>query len=266
MKMVAFLKVFKHKDLIYQFVKRDLASKYKGSLLGTMWSFLVPFIMLTIYTFVFSVIFKAKWGKGDENIFTFGLTLFAGFIVYTIFAEVVTRSTTIITNNPNYVKKVVFPLEIFPVVLLGVSMINASISVLILCAFYFIIHFTLHWTVIFVPIVLLPVVLLSLGFGWFFAATGVFVRDIGHVVGLAVQVLMFLSPVFYPISAVPSYFQPIYTLNPLGIVMEEMRRVVLSGEMPYWDNWTMVALISFIICIAGFSFFQRCKGAFADVV
>lgn len=266
MNFLVFRDVIKHKELVYQFVKRDLSTKYKGSFLGQAWSFLNPLIMLSVYTFVFSVIFKAKWGKTDENIFTFGLTLFAGFIVYNIFAEVVNRSTSIITSNPNYVKKVVFPLEIFPVVLLGTAMVNALLSVLILCVSYYFIHLSFHWTVILVPIVLLPVMLLSLGLSWFMASIGVFVRDISHIVGLAVQVLMFLSPIFYPISAVPSYLQPLYALNPFGIVMEEMRRVVLSGDIPNWHNWFLVTIISYLICVLGYNFFQRSKGAFADVV
>jgi len=160
--------------------KREVVGRYKGSALGLAWSFFNPVFMLTVYTFVFSEVFKARWGvDGNESKTQFAVVLFVGMIVYGLFAEVLNRTPGLILSNVNYVKKVVFPLEILPVIALGVALFHSAISAGVLLAAFALFNGYLHWTAIFAPIVLLPLVILTLGLGWMLASLGVFLRDVG---------------------------------------------------------------------------------------
>lgn len=255
-----------HRELIKQFTKREVIGRYRGSYLGILWSFLNPLLMLVVYTFVFSVVFKARWSTGSNNRLEFALILFSGITTFNLFAEVVTRAPSLIINNINYVKKVVFPLEILPVVVLGSALIHGAISLSILIIALVVLLGKIHVTIVFLPLVLLPLVLISLGLGWFFASLGVFLRDVGHIIGVAVQVLMFLSPIFYPVSAIPIKLQPIYHLNPLSFVVEDMRRIIIWGTMPNWEWLLLGTIISGFFAMLGYGWFQKTRGGFADVL
>jgi lipopolysaccharide transport system permease protein len=253
-------------ELIKQFTNREINSRYKGTYLGILWSYLYPILMLVVYTYVFSEIFKAKWNAGSDNKIEFALVLFCGLATFNIFAEVLTKAPTLIINNVNYVKKIIFPLEIFPVISLLSSIVNALISYFILMVGLICFLGVFHWTFIFFPLVLIPLVLLTLGLGWFFASLGVFIRDIGQILIIAVQALMLLSPIFYPPTAIPKGFQFLLNINPISYVIENMRRVMVWGQLPQWDYLILGTLISSIICVCGYAWFQKTKSGFADVL
>lgn len=254
-------------SLINQFIKRDISSRYKGSYLGIFWSFITPILMLIIYTFVFSVIFKARWGEGVETSkFEFALILFSGLIVFNIFSEVVSKAPSLIISNVNYVKKVVFPLEILPIVSIGAALFHALISIGILIVGILLAFGTINWTIIFFPIVIFPMLLMMLGLAWLLASLGVFIRDIGQIVGVVIPALMFLSPIFYPISAIPEDLQFLYYFNPISYVVEDTRRILIYGDMPHW-NWILYeTIVGFIVMYLGYKWFEKTRKGFADVI
>jgi lipopolysaccharide transport system permease protein len=257
-----------HRGLIGQMIRREIGQRYRGAHLGMVWSFLVPLMMMAVYTFVFSVVFKARWRTDVDASPTgeFALTLFAGITAFNVFSEVINRAPSLVLSVPNYVKKVVFPLEILPVVALGGALVNGLISsVLVLMGAAVFMH-TLSPTVIFLPLAFLPLMLLSLGLGWFLASLGVYVRDTVQVTGITVQVLFFLSPVFYPVSAVPEKFRPLLLLNPLSTILESFRRCLLWGQMPDWQSLGLCTFGGAVLCMLGYAWFVRTKKGFADVI
>lgn len=247
--------------------KRDVIGRYRGSIMGLAWSFFNPLIMLVIYTFVFTVIFKSRWGVGGEESKTdFAIILFVGIIVHGLFAECVNRAPTLVLGNPNYVKKVLFPLEILPFAAMGSTLFHTAISLLVLLGSYALIHAHIHWTVVLIPIVLLPLVIVALGVSWILASLGVFIRDIGQVTGILTTMLMFLSPVFFPVAAVPPAYQFWMHLNPLTFIIEQSRDVLIWGRWPNWAGWSIYAAVSLVFAWIGFWWFQRTRKGFADVI
>lgn len=258
--------IWKNRELIKQLTKREVISRYRGSYLGVLWSILTPLAMLVIFTFVFSVIFQARWGGGSGSKVEFALIIFCGLATFNVFAECILRSPSLILSQPNYVKKVVFPLEIFPVVALGSALVQWLISIVILLISLFVLFGSLHSTIFYLPIVMLPLLLICLGLSWFLASLGVFLRDINHIIGLIVQALMFLSPIFYPVSVVPKELRFIYHLNPISFVVEDMRRIVIWGQPPNWDWLIIGSIVGFVVAFLGFAWFQKTRGGFADVI
>lgn len=258
--------LWRSRDLLWQMTKREVVGRYRGSVLGLLWSFFNPIMMLTIYTFVFSVIFKARWGGGSESRFEFALILFAGLIVFNLFAECITRAPILIVGNVNYVKKVVFPLEILPLVTMGAAIFHGSISLGVLLAFYVTVSSSLHWTVILAPLVILPLLLTTLGLSWFLASLGVFVRDVAQTIGLLVSVLMFLSPIFYPVASLPENYRIFIYANPLTIVIEQMRDVLIWGRLPSFFAWCVMMLVGLVTAWGGLFWFHKTRKGFADVL
>jgi lipopolysaccharide transport system permease protein len=258
--------LWKNSELIKQFVKREVIGRYRGSYLGIFWSFLTPLFMLAVYTFVFSVVFESRWGTGSGSKLEFALVLFCGLTTFNIFAETVNRAPGLIVGNVNYVKKVIFPLEILPVVALGSAMVQALISLsLLLVALVFFMG-VINWTIILIPLVLLPLILLSLWLGWFFASLGAYLRDVGHLIGIAVQVLMFMTPIFYSITSIPENLRWVFYLNPINNVVEDMRRVVIWGQLPNWQWLVLGTVIGGIVAVLGYAWFEKTRGGFADVL
>jgi lipopolysaccharide transport system permease protein len=259
-----------NRKLIVQMSKRDVLGRYKGSLMGLLWSFLNPVLMLGVYTFFFAVVFKARWGalpNGDHESKTlFAVILFVGMIVHGLFAEVLNRAPSLILSNANYVKKVVFPLEILPLVSMVSALFHSVVSFVVLLIVFIIFNGFVHWTVIFAPIVILPFIIFTMGMAWMLASIGVYARDVGQTIGLAMTVMLFLSPVFYPISALPPEFQPIILLNPLTFIIEQMRSIAIWGQWPNWFGLFKYALASCLIAWLGFAWFQKTRKGFADVL
>lgn len=256
-----------YKSLISQFTRREISSRYKGSYLGAVWSFITPLIMLIIYTFVFSVVFQAKWGTGENTSkVEFALLLLAGLLVFNIFSEVVSKSPYLITSNPNYVKKVVFPLGILPIVTLGSALFQAIISYVILVLSLFVLMGIFNWTALLFPLVIIPLVLFTLGISWFVSSLGVYIRDIGQLVNLALPALMFMSPIFYPVTVIPEEFRFVYSINPITYVVEDARRTIIWGQLPHWDWIIYGTIIGGIVAVLGYTWFKKTRKGFADVL
>jgi len=248
--------------------RREVLGRYKGSFMGVAWSFFTPILMLAVYTFVFSEVFKARWGVGDagESKAEFAIMLFVGMIVHGLFAECIIRSPSVISSNVNYVKKVVFPLEILPLVVLGSALFHMVISLLVLLLAQLVFSKALPWTAIFFPLVILPLVLGAAGFAWLLSSLGVFIRDIAQVTGIASTVLLFLSPVFFPISALPAKYQVWLQLNPLTFIIEESRRVLVLGRLPDLQTLGIHFVCGVLIAWLGLWWFQKTRKGFADVL
>ncbi len=259
--------LWRNRRLIMQMTRREVAGRYKGSVLGLAWSFFNPVFMLAVYTFVFSVVFKARWGVGGEESKTqFAVVLFVGMIVHGLFAEVLNRAPGIILANVNYVKKVVFPLEILPVISMGAALFHSLISLAVLLIAFVIFNGYLYWTAILIPIVLLPLVILTLGLAWMLASLGVFLRDVGQTIGIITTVMMFLAPVFYPVTALPEELRPWIMANPLTFIIEQAREVLIWGHMPNWLGLGAYTLAATLSAWVGYIWFQKTRKGFADVL
>jgi lipopolysaccharide transport system permease protein len=255
-----------HRALISRMARREIVDRYRGSVLGLMWSFFHPVAMLLIYTFVFSFVLGTSWPGSAGGSIAYALNLFAGLIVYSLFSESVTRAPALIVDNRNLVKKVVFPLEILPWVSMLSSAFHALVSYGVLLVFLAIATRTLNPAALLVPVLVVPVMLLGLGLSWFLASMGVFLRDLTHTVGLAVTALMFLSPVFYPLGAIPEEPRRILALNPLAPLIEQARAMAVLGTFPDALHWLVLLVATFLVAWAGLWWFMRTKHAFADVV
>jgi len=255
-----------HRELILAMTKREVIGRYRGSMMGILWSLFNPILMLSVYTFVFSVVFKARWSGGSESRTEFAIVLFAGLIVYGLFAECINRAPSLILANANYVKKVVFPLEILPWVALGSTLFHTAISMGVWLVFYAVTHASLHWTVLLLPLVWLPLVLFTNGLSWFLASLGVYLRDVAQTVGIFTTIMMFLSPVFFPVSSLPPEFQSLIYANPLTFFIEQTRDVLIWGRMPDWRMFGVYLVVSALVCWLGFAWFQKTRKGFSDVL
>ena len=255
-----------NRQLIARMGQREIIGRYKGSAMGLAWSFITPLFMLAIYTFVFSVVFQARWGTSEESKTQFAVVLFAGLIVHTLFSDVINRAPQLVLGNVNYVKKVVFPLEILPVVQLLSATFHALVSVAVLIAAQLVFQGSLPITALLLPVVLLPFLLLTLGLAWCLASLGVFVRDVGQTISLITSVMLFMSPVFFPVQSLPPALQPWMHLNPLTFVIEQVREVVVWGRLPDWRGLAVYSLASIATAWLGFAWFQKTRKGFADVL
>lgn len=258
--------LWRHRQLIASMTRREVLGRYRGSVMGIAWSFFNPLLMLAVYTFVFSEVFQARWTGLDAGKGQFAVLLFVGMIVHGLFAECANRSPSMIMSNSNYVKKVLFPLEVLPVVALGSALFHTGISLIVLLLAQWLLTHTLYLTAIAFPLVILPLLIATLGFSWLLAALGVYLRDVGQVIGVLTTVLLFLSPVLYPVAALPEVYQPWLRLNPLTYIIEESRNVLLFGQWPDAQNLAVALLISCVVAALGFAFFQKTRRGFADVL
>jgi len=255
-----------HRELIWAMTKREVIGRYRGSMMGILWSFFNPVLMLSVYTFVFSVVFKARWNTASESKSEFAIVLFAGMIVYSLFAETVNRAPTLIVANANYVKKVVFPLEILPLVALGSTLFHTAISTLVWMLFYAALHGSLQWTCLLFPLILIPLAMLTLGMSWFLASLGVYLRDVAQTVSIFTTIMMFLSPVFFSIASVPEGIRPFMRANPLTLVIEQARDVLIWGTLPDWPTLGIYTVFSMALAWLGFAWFQKTRKGFSDVI
>ncbi len=255
-----------HRWLLLSLIKQEIAGRYKGSTLGLFWSFVTPLFMLAVYTFAFGVVFQARWGALEESTWAFAVVLFAGLMVFNLFAECLNRSPSLVLDNVNYVKKVIFPLEILPAVVLGSALFHMGISVLVWFVFHLFLFGLPPVTILLLPFVLLPLVLFSLGCSWFLTSIGVYIRDVGHVIGILTTALLFLSAIFYPIEALPEGYRSLLLLNPLVSVIHEVREVMMFGGYPHPLTWLVMIFGGAVTAWLGFAWFQKTRKGFADVL
>lgn len=265
---IYFVTVYKHRYLIAQMIRREISRRYQGSALGLAWSFLYPLLMLVVYTFVFSVVFKARWGGGEvtESRVDFAIILFAGLIVFNLFAEIVNNAPSLILGNVNYVKKVIFPLEILPLVSAGAVFFNSLISLLVLMVAQLLFKGRVPLTALYFPLVVLPLLMLGLGISWFLSALTVYIRDIAQITSIFTSILMFVSAVFFPVTSLPEKYQTIMFFNPVAVVVSESRKVLVFGETPNWAMLGVLLLFGALVASAGYWWFQKTRKGFADVL
>lgn len=259
--------LWRHRQLVWQMSKREVLGRYRGSMVGLAWSFFNPIFMLLVYTFVFSVVFEARWGQdvaGGRG--SFAIILFAGLVVHSLFAECVNRAPTLVLNNASYVKKVVFPLEILPWTTLISAFFHAAISILVLLVAELALMGGIPWTVLLLPVVLAPFVISIMGISWLLASLGVYLRDVAQITGVITTVLLFMSPVFYPLSRLPEKFQAWLLLNPLTFIIEQTRQVLVFGNLPDWGGLLVYSVAACLLAWLGFAWFQKSRGGFADVL
>lgn len=257
----------RHRNLIYQFSIREISSRYRGSLFGLAWTVLQPLFMLFVYTFVFSIVFNAKWGKaasgGNSE---FALVLFVGIITFNIIGDTLGASPTLVLSNVNLVKKVIFPLEILPVAKIVGVLVNAVVSLLIALLGILIVRNEIYPTALLLPLAWLPAILFALGLSYFISALGVFIRDVQPTVGVLVTVMFFLSPIFYPLEAVPESYRIYCTMNPIAIYVESARSLLIWGRIPDLVYYSSGFGFSLLVFVSGLAFFMKAKNSFADVV
>lgn len=234
--------------------------------MGFAWSVVQPVFMLAIYAFVFSEVFKARWPGGSGSKSEFALVLFAGLLVFNMFSEIFNRAPQLILGNANYVKRVVFPLEVLSCVTVLTALFNLVVSLIVWLAFYVIAFGVPHATALLIPIVLLPLVLFMTGVSWLMAALGVYLRDMVQITAIVTTAIMFLTPIFFPIESIPPSFRPILKINPLAPAVFNVREVLMWGRIPNPVHYCLELALSVVVMCLGFAFFQRVRKGFADVL
>jgi lipopolysaccharide transport system permease protein len=257
---------WRERGLISTLIKRDVLGRYRGSALGILWSFFNPLLMLGVYTFVFSAVFRARWQNEGESKTEFALILFAGLLVFNLFSECVIRAPSLVLSNVNYVKKVLFPLEILPLISLGSALFHTAVSTAVWLIFYVLLFGSPPLTVLLFPVVILPLLFFVLGLSWLLASLGVYLRDVAQVIGIITTALMFLSPIFYPASALPQRYLTFLELNPLTQVIEQTRDVLIWGHPPQIIALSEQIAIGALLAWVGFAWFQKTRKGFADVL
>lgn len=257
-----------HRELITQFAMRDVQQKHRGSHLGLVWTGLAPLLMLAVYVLVFNTIFKARLNhSAPEGPLDYAVMLYCGLMVFQIFMAPVSRAPKLIVSKMNFVKKMIFPLEILPVSVVLSSLVYSSVGLVLVLVAHFAMGGRLHAAMLLFPVVMAPAILLAVGLGWILSALGVFLRDIDDIVNTVVQRMMFLlTPLFYSIESVPEHLRVLVYLNPLSAVVDGARKTLLMGEQPNWmalGIWTAIALV---VCQVGYAMFERLRRGFADVL
>lgn len=255
-----------NRSLIYQLTKREVIGRYRGSVMGLAWSFFNPLLMLLVYTFFFSVVFKARWAGDGSSRAEFAVFLFVGILVHSVLAECINRAPSLILGNANYVKRVIFPLEVFPWVAMGSALFHALVSLVVLLGAQLALGHPITAMSLWFPVVLLPLVVMTMGVAWLLAAVGVYVRDIGHFTVVLTTILLFMSPVFYPISAMPEPYRSWMVVNPLTFIIEQSRNILLLDVAPDWIGLGWYAAAGVLVAWLGFWSFQRMRAGFADVL
>ncbi len=262
----ALASIWTNRNLLLQLWKRDFSMRYKNGILGIAWALLNPLLMLALYSFVFVFVFKMRWGAGPDTKGNFVILLFSGLVVHGFFAEFVTRAPQLVTTSASYVKRVVFPLELLPLVPLLGAVVNFLVGIVLVALLLFYLQGTVPPTILFLPFIIAPYALMVLGFSYFLAATGVFVRDLTHVVSILATVAMFGSPIMFPIENVPEGYRSYLYANPLTVIVEQLRAVSILGDMPDWPSLIVYTAAASIVFLLAFSWFQATRKGFADVL
>ncbi|WP_313463237.1 ABC transporter permease [Pseudomonas nitroreducens] len=259
--------LYRNRQLLLDLSWREITSRYKGSVFGILWSMLTPILMLGIYTFIFSEVFQSRWptlNEGSRS--SFALILFSGLIAFNFFSECVGRSPHIICSNPNFVKKVIFPLEILPCVTILSTLFHAMIGLAILFVFELIAFGSIPVTALLLPIAFAPLIFLTLGLTWFLSALGVYLRDIGQTIGIILTGLLFISPIFFPMSSFPERWRGLASLNPLALPIEQIRNVLIFSRGIDTNYLLYYMTASLAIAWLGYAVFQASRKGFADVL
>jgi lipopolysaccharide transport system permease protein len=256
----------RHRVLIFRLTAREFSQRFRGSMLGITWAVLMPLFTASVYTFVFAKVFKARWIGAPDGPFDFAVIYLTGMVVHTIFAESIARAPSLVVGNASYVTKVVFPLEILPVVTVLTALVNAGIGITIVLIGNLVLNGTIHLTVLMLPLVIAPYLFFVVGLAFFFAAAGAYLRDLSQVVSLLITVTLFLTPIFFPIEAVPEKLRYVILLNPLTFVVQQARDVTIFGRWPNFIGLSGYTTAALAVLACGFWVFQKLRNGFADVL
>jgi len=255
-----------HSSLLWEMTKRDVLGRYRGASFGLLWALLSPFLMLCVYTIAFSFVLKSKWPHAGDSKANFALILYVGLIVHGFFAECLLRAPHLVLGNPNFVKRVIFPLDVLPWSMILSATFHALVNMLVFVILHTIMAGPPPWTVVFFPLVLLPLIVLSTGLSWFLASLGVYLRDINQVTGVIATAMLFLSSAIVPIDALPERYHALFRLNPLTFIIDQARDVALWGFAPDWAGLGLYALLSLVVLYLGHAWFRATRTGFADVL
>lgn len=257
----------RHPTLFRQFLRREILGRYRGSMLGIAWAFITPLLMLGVYTLVFVGVFKLRWSGAEQaGGLAFALRLFAGLMVFNLFAEIMGRAANFFVEQPNLVKKVSFPLPLLPFIALGSAVFHFGLSLIILFLGTLLIDFQWSATILLIPLVMLPLIPLLLGFSLLLSSLGVYIRDTSPVVTLSVSLFLFLSPIFYSLESLKPTWRFWMNLNPLTPVIENLRGVLFTQTIPDWGAWSMWMLIGCAFAVFGAKVYLALRRGFADVL
>lgn len=262
------LDLWRYRHLINNLLWREIHEQYRGTIFGFFWAIIAPFLDLVVYSFVFVVLFHAPapTPPGVDLSLPYSLVLLAGLFPYNVLAQVVGMAPGEVLRHPNFVKKVRFPLEVLPVVRLGVALFHGGVALAVLLLGVFWYTRRLPWTVVLLPIALLPLMALSVGLGWFLASLGVYFRDLQSVVAVLLRVWFFATPIVYPMKRLPAWALPFVKWNPLTFVVESVRNVLLWGIGFSWPAWLLWMSVTAGVAFWGYKWFTHTKQGFADVL
>lgn len=262
---VPVIDIYRYRNLLFQLIKRDISSRYQGTLIGIGWSLVLPLMTLGVYALVFGLILQPRWPNvSDPSMFT--LLLFSGLLVFNFFSECASRATSLIVANANYVKKVVFPVDLLIWVPIGSALFHMALGTIAWTILVLLFDGQLYWTFILAPLVLFPLVIMSAGISYFLSAIGVFIRDVGQVIAVSVQLLMYLGPVIYPRKVLPESFQWLMVFNPITVPVEQFRNILNYGLVPDLRALAVYAAVGCAVAWLGKMFFEKTRHGFADVI
>lgn len=264
--LAPFSALTKYRSITFELAKRDVLGRYRGSSFGLLWSLISPFLMLSVYSFAFGFVMKAKWPQVAGGEHHFSIILFIGLIIHGLFSECLIRAPTLITGNPSFVKRVVFPLEILPWPPVYSALFHAGMNLLVFVLLRLVMEGTFDWTIVLMPVVLVPLVMITLGVSWIFAALGVYLRDISQITGVLSTALLFISSAMIPVQQLPASYQALFRLNPLTFLIDQARAVALWGKMPDWIGLGVYSLGGLFLMYIGYGWFMATKKGFADVL
>lgn len=255
-----------NRSLAYELTRREILGRYRGASFGLLWSLISPFLMLLVYTLAFGYIMKSRWPGSTGTTSEFALILFVGLTVHGFFAECLTRSSQLIVGNSSYVKRVVFPLDLLVWSMTFSALFHLLMNITVLLILQLFWTGEIHATVLLLPVVVVPLIILTVGVGWIVSALGVYLRDIGQVVGVVSTAMLFLSSAIVPVQSVPEHYRWVFVANPLTFIIDQARQVVIVGAMPDWRGLAMYTVVATLVALAGHKVFQKLRRGFADVL
>jgi len=261
-----FYSVVRHRSLIVELTRREIHGRYRGANFGLLWALISPFLMLAVYTLAFGSILKSRWPQPVDGAHHFALILFIGIIIHGFLGECISRAPTLIVHNPNYVKRMIFPLEVLPWPMVFSALFHLFTNLLAFLVLELFLDHQFVWQVILFPFTVAPLIVLALGLSWWLSALGVYFRDIGQVTSVLVTALLFTSTAIMPMSSVSPEIRWIFSLNPLSFIIDQAREVALWGRMPDWTGLGLYALGALVFTYVGFGVFMTARRGFADVL
>lgn len=254
------------RSLLAELTKREILGRYRGASIGLLWSLISPFLMLMVYTLAFGYILRSRWPGTSGSTTDFALILFVGLVVHGFFAECLVRAPQLVLSNPGYVKRVVFPLEILACSMTLTALFHLAMNVVVLVALKWFWHGELFWHTLLLPLVIAPLVILAMAVGWFLSALGVYLRDISQVVGVLATAMLFLSSAIVPVQSLPEQYRWVFNANPLTLIIDQARELVIWGRMPDWSALGLYTVCVTVLAGLALLFFRRMRGGFGDVL